>query len=159
MIPPTWTRRILPLDAPLATPFRATLPRAPLSHARQIASPISSLPNREVVQPSHAPQLPVARRIFQLFSARARPAHPQPFQNLAKQPRCSSHFDARIAIVRPVDASKFRRPHRNRAAVGSSDLFPRCVFESQHAKSTSPRAALLRMRQRQLATHRHRAAS
>ena len=54
------------------------------------------------------------------------------------------NLDARIAIVRPADAS---------------ELSPRCVLESQRAKSTSPPAALLHVRQLQLATHRRRAAS
>ncbi len=148
-IPPTRTRRILPLGAPLATrflatSFLATLLLAQPSPDRLIASRASSLPNREVVQPSHAPRLPVARRTFQLLCTRARPAHPQPFQNLAKQPRCFCHFAARIAIARPADAI---------------ELFPRCVLESQRAKSTSPRGALLHARQRRLATHRRRAAS
>ena len=120
-IPPTRTRRILPLDAPLATPFLATrflatLLLAPPSPDPQIASPRSSLPNREVVHPSHAPQLPVARRTFQLLCTRARPAHPQPFQNLAKQPRCFCPFAAHIAIAQPADTRKSRRPHRDRAA-------------------------------------------
>ncbi|MGA8306433.1 MAG: hypothetical protein WB723_12200 [Candidatus Acidiferrales bacterium] len=72
---------------------------------------------------------------------------PQPFQNLAKQPRCFSHFVARIEIAQPADAGKFRHSHLNRAAVDAApELSPRCVLESQPAKSTSPRAALLHVR-------------
>jgi hypothetical protein len=101
----TPTRKGFRLDAPLvipppatplpATPLRVTLLLAP-PLAREIAPRASSPPNQEVVHPSHAPRLPVVRRIFQPSCTRARPANPQQFQNPARQARCSSHFAARI---------------------------------------------------------------
>ena len=98
--------------APLATPLPETPLRVTLllasALAREIAPRASSLPNQEAVHPSHAPRLPVARRIFPPSCTRARPANPQQFQNPAKQARCSSHSAAHIETEWPADAASCR---------------------------------------------------